>query len=70
MSFENSKIIAKFLEENKPMTLEAYGKLKSLCEQEKQASLHLYRMAGFTKALFLVSRYQVYFYCIGKMDQL
>ncbi len=63
--FQNNPEVNKLLYENKFLDKEAFAQLISRQGQSAISRLHIFKIHGLTKALFLCSRYQILGYCVG-----
>ena len=49
----------------KNINSDSYKEILNVCKTSTQDKIHIFRVNGFTKAFFLVSRYQILAYCLG-----
>lgn len=61
-NFNNTEVVQKALESHKTITEEAFKQIKEVAKAQEK--VHLFKIYGFTKWFFIITRYQIMGYCV------
>jgi len=62
-NFNNTEVVQKALQSHKTVVEESFKQIKEI--SKAQDKVHLFKIYGFTKWFFIITRYQIIAYCLG-----